>query len=267
MKKLAIILVVAALAGAGAWYFLRSRQAAAEAAKPAAATAKAERGPVRLAVASTGRVVSNLDVDIKCRASGEVKKLPFDVSDKVKTGELLFELDPTDMQRNVDRAKAALAQSQARLASARQNLVVAEAQLAVDRKKADAGLKSAESRASYARLKANRIKQTLDQHLSSQDEYDAANDVANQAEADLTTTRVHLEEIKVEEQTIELRRQEVRQAEAQVDADKVALADAEQQRGYTRVVSPIDGVVSARNVQVGTIIASGINNVGGAPPC
>ena len=124
MKKLAIILVVAALAGAGAWYFLRSQRAAAESAKPAAATAKAERGPVRLAVASTGRVVSNLDVDIKCRASGEVKKLPFEVSDRVKTGELLFELDPTDMQRNVDRAKAALAQSQARLASARQNRVV-----------------------------------------------------------------------------------------------------------------------------------------------
>jgi RND family efflux transporter MFP subunit len=208
-------------------------------------------------------VVSNLDVDIKCRASGEVKKLPFDVSDKVKTGDLLFELDPTDMQRVVDRAKAALAQSQARLASARQNLVVAEAQLAVDRKKADASLKSVESRAGYARLKANRVKQTLEQHLSSQDEYDAANDAANQAEADLTTARVHLEDLKVAEQTIELRRQEVRLAEAQVDADKVALADAQQQLGYTRVVSPIDGVVSARNVQMGTIIASGISNVGG----
>ncbi len=53
------------------------------------------------------------------------------------------------------------------------------------------------------------------------------------------------------------------EAEAQADACRIALADAEQQRSYTRVVSPMDGVVSALNVQKGTIIASGINNVGG----
>jgi HlyD family secretion protein len=200
VKKLMVILAVAALAGAGAWYFLRARRAAADPAKPAAATAKAERGLVRLAVGSTGRVVSNLDVDIKCRASGEVKKLPFDVSDKVKTGDLLFELDPTDMQRVVDRAKAALAEAQAR--------------------------------ARYARLKAGRLKQTMEKDLSSRDEYDAADAAALQAEA-------------------------------QAEAGRIALADAQQQLGYTRVVSPIDGVISARNVQIGQIIASGINNVGG----
>ncbi|GAG10747.1 unnamed protein product, partial [marine sediment metagenome] len=43
-----------------------------------------ERGPITLAVATTGRVVANLDVEIKCKASGEVIALPRDVSDEVK---------------------------------------------------------------------------------------------------------------------------------------------------------------------------------------
>src|SRR5439155_4332181 len=47
------------------------------------------------------------------------------------------------------------------------------------------------------------------------------------------------------------------------DSDKVALANARQQRDYTTVTAPMDGVVSALNVQIGVIIASGITNVAG----
>lgn len=200
MKKLICILIVLVVIAGGAWLAWRGLRPASASAGTAPTTAKVERGSVRLAVASTGRVVSNLDVEIKCRASGEVRRLPKDVSDPVKAGDLLFELDPTDMQRNVDRAKAALAEAGAR--------------------------------AKYARVKASRLKQTLDQDLSSRDEYEAADAAALQAEA-------------------------------QAESVRIALADAEQQLGYTRVVSPIDGVVSARNIQIGQIIASGINNVGG----
>ena len=52
---------------------------------------------------------SNLDVDIKCRASGQIAKLPFDVSDTVKKGDLLLELDPVDQERQVQQSQASLA--------------------------------------------------------------------------------------------------------------------------------------------------------------
>ena len=54
---------------------------------------------MKVTVAATGRVVSNLDVDIKCKASGEIITLPYDVSDAVKKGDLLVELDPIDEER------------------------------------------------------------------------------------------------------------------------------------------------------------------------
>ena len=41
------------------------------------------RGCVEKSITSAGKVVSNLDVDIKCRASGEVITLPFDIKDSV----------------------------------------------------------------------------------------------------------------------------------------------------------------------------------------
>lgn len=52
-------------------------------------------------------------------------------------------------------------------------------------------------------------------------------------------------------------------AEATAEGDQLSLSDSEQRLADTTILAPIDGVVSSRNVQVGQIIASGINNVGG----
>ncbi|MBW2194576.1 MAG: biotin/lipoyl-binding protein, partial [Deltaproteobacteria bacterium] len=92
---------------------------------PQWSTAQVEKGPIRLSVSCTGRVVSNLDVEIKCKASGEVVKLPFDISDQVKKGDLLVELDPVDELRMVNQAKISLASSHARLTQSKVNLQTA----------------------------------------------------------------------------------------------------------------------------------------------
>ena len=60
-------------------------------------------------------MVPNLEVEIKCKASGEIVKLPFDVSAPVKKGDLLVQLDPVDEERSVRRAEVSLAVSKARL--------------------------------------------------------------------------------------------------------------------------------------------------------
>ena len=82
MKKLILAALVVGVAAGGLWWWKRSSDAKKVAAKPVA-TAAIERGDLRQTVASTGKIVSNLDVEIKCKASGEIVKLPFDVSDRV----------------------------------------------------------------------------------------------------------------------------------------------------------------------------------------
>jgi HlyD family secretion protein len=262
MTKWIVIVLVLLLAGGGAYYWWVYRGDD-KADAPAVITAKVERGPIRLIVASTGRVVSNLDVDIKCKASGEVKKLPFDVSDTVKKGNLLVELDPVDEDRVLKQAEVALDASQAGLAMARQSLVVAERTLVTDRAKAEAALKSVESRAADARAKADRVKTLFDKNLASREETDTAETTAVQAAADMETARVKIEELNTQEQAIELKRQEVKGAEAQVESDKVRYSIAQDRLRDTKVMAPMDGVVASRNVELGQIISSAISNVGG----
>ena len=67
---------------------------------------------------ATATVNTNLDVAIKCQASGEVLNTPPDISQNVKMGQLLVEIDPTDSQRLVDQATSTVALSQSRLEEA-----------------------------------------------------------------------------------------------------------------------------------------------------
>jgi HlyD family secretion protein len=262
MKKLLVIVLVLAAAGAG-YYYWRQRESKTDQPAPQTTTVAVAKGSIFQAVASTGKVVSNLDVDIKCKASGEVITLPFDISQTVKQGDLLLELDPINQVRAVHLAEVALSESQAKLKQAQQNLVVAEQNVKTGRDKANAMLASATIRARDARAKAERRKQLLAQGLGMQEEVESAETDAAQAEADQASAQVALEEVKTQELALDMKRQDIALAQAEVESDQIALDNAKQTLTDTKVMAPMDGVVSALNIQKGTIISSGITNVGG----
>jgi len=261
MKKLVVAIIAIALVAGG--YYAWSRYNKPKLPKEIITTSAVESGPLRMLVSSTGKVVSNLDVDIKCKASGEIIELPLDVSDPVRKGALLIRLDPSEMQRLVDQAQATLTASQARLINAKESLTIAQQNLQTDKRRADSALKAAEANAEDSRTKADRIKDLLAKELASQEEYDTAQTAAVQAMAVMDQARVKISELQTQERTHEQLRQQTRIADAQVKNDMTALDLARERLNDTKVYSPIDGVVTARNVQIGQIISSGISNVGG----
>ena len=262
MKKWLIGVAVVLVTAGGYWWWKRSSDATKAAEKPVV-TAAVERGSVRQTVASTGKIVSNLDVEIKCKASGQIVKLPFDVSDPVKKGDLLLELDPKDEQQRVRQAEATLRASQARLVNAKESLGIAEETLKSERQKADAALAAAQARARDARAKAERTKELKEKKLASLEESETAETTAAAAAADLETANARTEELKTQTRALEQARQQIRIAESQVESDQIDLDLARQRLVDTQVLSPMDGVVTASSVQIGQIISSGISNVGG----
>jgi HlyD family secretion protein len=226
-------------------------------------TTRVERGPIQTAVACTGRVVPNLEVQIKCKASGEIIKLPFDVSDQVNKDDLLLQIDPIDEERMLEQCKATLAASQARLEASRTSLSVARSDLQTERMKAQANLKSAEASARDAKAKAQRMKELLEKKLTSPEEAETAETSAAQSEVELDLARIQLDDLKTRETALDLKVQDIKLAEANVTSDDLKLKIQEKRWKDTNVFSPITGVVATRDVQMGQIISSGISNVGG----
>ena len=256
------MIVILAAAGGGAYYYFYHVKGT-EVVAATVTTTKVERGDIMATVATTGRVASNLDVDIKCKASGEIINLPFDISAAVKKDDLLVELDPVDMVRELQRAEVQLRGSEARLQSARHNLDVAEKTLATDKARAEAALASAKAKAADAQSKANRTQQLFEKNFASDEELETSLTAKVQAETELKKAQIKLEELQTQELTLELRRIDVMLAENTVEDNKVAVQMAEDRLKDTKVLAPMDGVVSACAVQKGVIISSGVNNVGG----
>lgn len=226
-------------------------------------TAVARIWPLKVVVDATGRVVPEREVEIKCKASGEITQLPVEVSQSVQQGDLLVQLNPIDEERAVKREKAALAVSRAKVAQSRLNLSIAERDYTSEQTRAVAAEKSAHAKALEAEAKLKRISTLLEKKMASVEELDEAKSATALASADWQSALARVQDIASKKALIEARQQDITMAEAQAESDGLTLSDAEQRLADTTVVAPIAGVVASRNVQIGQIIASGINNVGG----
>lgn len=111
MKKIAALIVVLALAGAGAWYQFADKKTPEEQYR----FAKVERGDLESIVSSTGTLSAVSMVQVGTQVSGTISKILVDFNQRVRQGELIALIDTTflaasvrDAESNLERARAQL---------------------------------------------------------------------------------------------------------------------------------------------------------------
>jgi HlyD family secretion protein len=186
-------------------------------------TAKVQRGDIRDAVESTGTVNAVITVQVGSQVSGTIARLDADFNSRVKKDDILAIIDPRLFQGAVLQAGADLQNSQANVIGARANLAKAKA--------AEVQTRADFERASSLEKELVGTAQALDQAKAS---YEAAKAAVDAAQSSVT------------------------QADAQVSQKEAALAVAKTNLEFTTIRSPIDGVVVARNVDVGQTVAASL---------
>lgn len=262
MKKLLFIII---LLGAAAGYYYYKQKADSQNTVQEAPIRKhtVEKGTIDLKVSTTGKVVSNLDVEIKSKASGQIISLPYDISDEVTSGALLCELDPVDENRNVAQQEASLEAARARLRQAEEQLLIAQTDVDTQTSNALAALDDAQVR--YAEVQSRLVRQQdlYNKALVSSEELDSLRSEASSSERSLIQAQIQVAELKNLPRTVELRKQDVILNKTQVAQSEIAMQNALQRLKETKIYAPMDGILTTRDVQIGQIIASGISNVGG----
>ncbi len=82
-------------------------------------TEKVDKGTVTMTVTATGTLSAVTTVQVGSQVSGVIARLYVDYNSRVKTGQLLAELDPTPFQQAVDQRKADLTKSRVDAANAK----------------------------------------------------------------------------------------------------------------------------------------------------
>lgn len=266
MKKFFFFLILLAICAAGYYYYKQKQARASESDMAAMAAPKefpVEKGTIDLRVSTTGKVVSNLDVEIKSKASGQITHLPFDVSDTITSGDLLCVLDPVDENRNVAQRQAQLQATKARLEQAQQQLRIASNDVDTGTSTALAELDAAQVKYQELLSRMARQQDLYRKRLVSSEELDILRSELSATERSLKNAQVRMTELANLPRTVELRKQDVILNQTQVATSEIDMQNAVQRLNETKIYAPMDGVITSRPVQVGQIIASGISNVGG----
>lgn len=136
MKRLIMVLVFAVIAAAvagGYWYWQQSSgDGASSGEKSKGKGAKGGRGgpltvkavravtkPMPVLIEAVGTVEPEQSVQIRAQVSGVLQNISFKEGDKVKAGQLLFQIDPRTFQSQYNQAIAALARDRAQLENAK----------------------------------------------------------------------------------------------------------------------------------------------------
>jgi len=202
--------------------------------------------PISLKVTADALLYPLQQAAIVPKISGPVKKFFVDRGSRVRAGQVLAELE------NRDLASAA-AESQAAFEQAEANYVtVARGTSAEELQKAELDVRTTkDTMGAQQKLFENRQALYKEGAISQKD--------VNDAQVAFTQARGQYEQAQKHLETLQSvsREQSIKAAAAQRDAAKARADGVQAQLSYSRIVSPIDGVVTDRPLYAGEMPASG----------
>jgi len=195
--------------------------------------ATVERGDLARSVVATGKIEPLAKVDVKSKASGIVEKIFADYGDRVKQGKVLVELDKEQLRARVAEARANLQAAEASVQSA---------QATFERNVVDAlGPDVPFLKSTAERQRKLQIEGLVSTAVSEDAEkaYQLAQNKQLSAQRNVAVSRA-----------------EVARAKAQVAQMQAALDNAEEDLSNSTIVSPMEGLVLSRDVEVGDAVSS-----------
>lgn len=191
MKVVPITLAALVLGGgAYAWYRVSN-------AKPVGKTtytvSPAMRGTVKKTVSASGTLEAWTTVDVKSKAGGRIDLLAVDIGSRVKSGQILARIDPTDSMLTYSQAKASTESATAKVSQSAETyqLTVAQSAIAVDQARANLASAQANLLQAQARLQTARTENTAQPSLTNAAiaQAKAAYDAAVQSRKKLDSTQ------------------------------------------------------------------------------
>jgi HlyD family secretion protein len=216
----------------GLWVYFRGRSSA-----PKYTTAVVRRGNITSVVQATGTINPLTTIPVGSYVSGTVKYIFADFNTRVKNGQVLAQLDPAIYEAQVTQSRGNLQNAEANLVTLQANVQATEANLA-----------KAQANARYEIATAKRSQDLYKAGVVSTDSNEQTQSSLGQAQA----------EVKSAEAAVEQAKAQLAQAGSQITSMQGALDAAETNLKYTTIVSPIDGTVVARNIDVGQSVAAAL---------
>ncbi len=206
-------------------------------------------------------------VQILPQVRGRVIEVPVEPNRLVKKGQLLFRIDPTPYQNDLNLAQAKLGAAEAQFATAGANLVDAGAgarQLQEQLNSASAQVRALQPRVELARLRVQQNRELVASGAG--DRFALEQAEANLVELEAQLAKSRADEAQVaqklsgrvngEQATVAAARAQLATTKAQVDSARADVANAQWNLDQTAVYAPADGYAINVQLRPGSYVVS-----------
>jgi len=193
--------------------------------------------PVEEGYEAVGTVRSKTTSALSSKTVGNILAVHVREGDRVRTGQLLIEIDDRDSRAQLQKAQAGLREVQDAQEEIEQNIRAAES-----------AREAAEAGKSLALVTFNRYQALLEQKSVSQQEFDEVRAKLKIAEAEADRAGRMLQALMAKKS----------QVLAKTDQAKADITNAQVYLGYSRILSPINGIVTSKQAEVGPLAAPGV---------
>ena len=186
---------------------------------------------------AVGTVRSKTTSVLSSKTVGNILAVHVREGDRVRTGQPLIEIDDRDTRAQLQKAQAGLREVHDAQEEIEQNIRAAES-----------ARDAAEAGRSLAAATFKRYSNLLEEKSVSQQEYDEVQAKLKVAEAEVDRAGRMLQALMAKKS----------QLVAKVDQVKADITSAQVYVGYSRILSPINGVVTSKQAEVGLLAAPGV---------
>ena len=222
------------------------------------------------AIELTGIVTGN-DVIVSPLIQGRLQKLLVDEGSEVKAGQLIAEIDPTELRAfrnaaadNIRTLQARLLQSDTTRAMNDQQTSAAEQAAQATLTATRAQLEQAQATLSLNEITYKRDEGLFEKGVLSEQDRDTAKDNWLASQANVKALEDQIKAAQAQLEVAQANRQQVAVASADIAATRAQIAQAlaqtsqaTTQLGYTEIYAPINGIVSVRVARQGEVVQAG----------
>jgi HlyD family secretion protein len=179
-------------------------------------------------VSASGKIQPKRLVNVSAETSGRVVDLAVNEGDRITKGQFLLQIDPRNLRTRVDSGTASLQGAEASLDQMRQTVETGRVQL------------------EQARQNLKRQQDLWTRELTTREALEKAENDARSAESSLQE-----------------REKQIKTQDSRIAQERASLENARYDLTKVRMESPIDGIVTRRNIQAGeTAVIGTMNNAG-----
>jgi len=179
-------------------------------------------------VSASGKVQPKRQVDVSANTTGRVTRVAVEEGERVKTGQFLLEIDPKQLEGQMQRGEASVAAAQSALLSARTSVEQGRANL------------------DLARQNLKRQEDLWKEGLTTRENLEKAQNDVTVREVDLRT-----------------RQQDIETNEARIRQEQASLSTTRYNLNQIIITAPMDGLVTRRSIEEGeTAVLGTMNNAG-----